>query len=99
MLIVAQPTSGLDVGATETIWQLLLAERERGAAILLISDDLKETLSLSDRVAVMFEGHIMGQFAAEEADLEQISLMMAGALRLSAGAPASSAPAPTGASA
>ena len=99
LLIVAQPTSGLDVGATETIWQLLLAERERGAAILLISDDLKETLSLSDRVAVMFEGHIMGQFAAEEADLEQISLMMAGALRLSAGAPASSAPAPTGASA
>jgi len=81
LLIVAQPTSGLDVGATETIWQLLLAERERGTAVLLISDDLKETLSLSDRTAVIFEGQIMGQFATEEADLEQISLMMAGALR------------------
>ncbi len=83
LLIVAQPTSGLDVGATETIWQMLLAERERGTAILLISDDLKEVLSLSDRVAVIFEGQIMGEFLAEQADLEQISLMMAGALRLS----------------
>ncbi|HEY5731531.1 MAG TPA: ABC transporter ATP-binding protein [Anaerolineales bacterium] len=82
LLIVAQPTSGLDVGATETIWQLLLAERERGTAVLLISDDLKETLSLSDHVAVIFEGQLMGQFAAREADLDQISLMMAGALRL-----------------
>jgi len=94
LLIVAQPTSGLDVGATETIWQLLLAERERGAAVLLISDDLKETLSLSDRVGVIFEGQIMGQFAIRDADLEQIGLMMAGALRLpvndesSAGEPA-----------
>jgi ABC-type uncharacterized transport system ATPase subunit len=83
LLIVAQPTSGLDVGATETIWQLLLAERERGTAVLLISDDLKETLSLSDRTAVIFEGQIMGEFATKEASLEQISLMMAGALRLS----------------
>ncbi len=85
LLIVAQPTSGLDVGATETIWQLLLAERERGAAILLISDNLKETLSLSDRAAVIFEGQKMGQFSAKEADMEQISLMMAGALRLDRG--------------
>ncbi len=84
LLIVAHPTSGLDVGATETIWQLLLAERERGAAVLLISDDLKETLSLSDRVGVIFEGRIMGQFASHDADLEQIGLMMAGALRLPA---------------
>ena len=82
LLIVAQPTSGLDVGATETVWRLLLAERERGAAVLLISDDLKETLALSDRAAVIFEGQMMGQFVAKEADLEQISLMMAGALRL-----------------
>lgn len=81
LLIVAQPTSGLDVGATETIWNLLLEERARGAAILLISDDLKEALSLSDRLAVIFEGQMMGQFAAREASLEQIGLMMAGALR------------------
>jgi len=85
LLIVAQPSSGLDVGATETIWQLLLAERERGTAILLISDNLKETLSLSDRAAVIFEGQMMGQFRAKEADMEQISLMMAGALRLDRG--------------
>jgi general nucleoside transport system ATP-binding protein len=82
LLIVVQPTSGLDVGATETIWRLLLAERERGTAILLISDDLKETLSLSDRVGVIFEGQIMGEFPVEEADIDQISLMMAGSLRL-----------------
>jgi general nucleoside transport system ATP-binding protein len=82
LLIVAQPTSGLDVGATETIWRLLLAERERGAAVLLISDDLKETLALCDRAGVIFEGRMMGQFVAQEADLEKISLMMAGALRL-----------------
>jgi general nucleoside transport system ATP-binding protein len=82
LLIVVQPTSGLDVGATETIWQLLLAERERGTAVLLISDDLKETLSLSDRVGVIFEGQIMGEFPVEEADIDQISLMMAGSLRL-----------------
>ncbi|MBA4362012.1 MAG: heme ABC transporter ATP-binding protein [Pseudomonas sp.] len=82
LLIAAHPTSGLDVGATETIWQLLLAERERGTAVLLISEDLEETLSLSDRVAVIFEGQIMGLFPAKDANLEQISLMMAGALRL-----------------
>ncbi|MBM3125116.1 MAG: ABC transporter ATP-binding protein [Chloroflexi bacterium] len=81
LLIVAQPTSGLDVGATETIWNLLLEERARGAAVLLISDDLKEALALSDRLAVIFEGQIMGQFAAREANLEHIGLMMAGALR------------------
>lgn len=82
LLIVVQPTSGLDVGATEKIWQLLLAERERGTAILLISDDLKETLALSDRVGVVFEGEIMGEFPVESADIDQISLMMAGSLRL-----------------
>ncbi|PWH15907.1 MAG: heme ABC transporter ATP-binding protein [Anaerolineae bacterium] len=81
LLIVAQPTSGLDVGATETIWNLLLEERARGAAILLISDDLKEALALSDRLAVLFEGQIMGQFQAENVDIEKIGLMMAGALR------------------
>lgn len=69
------------MGATETIWNLLLEERARGTAILLISDDLKEALSLSDRLAVIFEGQMMGQFAAREASLEQIGLMMAGALR------------------
>lgn len=93
LLIVAQPTSGLDVGATETIWNLLLEERARGAAVLVISDDLKETLSLSDRVAVIFEGQIMGQFAAREASLEQIGLMMAGAMRSAKNEPTAGEPA------
>lgn len=93
LLIVAQPTSGLDVGATETIWNLLLEERARGAAVLLISDDLKEAMALSDRLAVLFEGQIMGEFTAQTMDLEKIGLMMAGALRqptahLTAGEPA-----------
>lgn len=85
LLIIAHPTSGLDVGATENVWQLLLAQREQGMAILLISEDLEEILSLSDRVAVIFEGQIMGLLPAKEADMGQIGLMMAGALRLPIG--------------
>lgn len=85
LLIIAHPTSGLDVGATETIRQLLLAQREHGMAILLISEDLEEILTLSDRVAVIYEGQIMGLLPAKQADMEQIGLMMAGALRLPIG--------------
>ncbi len=81
LLIAAHPTSGLDVGATEYIRQSLLAQRERGTAVLLVSEDLEEVLTLSDRVAVMFEGEIMGILPADEADLETIGLMMAGARR------------------
>lgn len=81
VLIAAHPTSGLDVGAIEYIWQLLLAERERGMAILLVSEDLEEVLALSDRIAVMFEGEFMGVVPAHEVDLEEIGLMMAGAHR------------------
>lgn len=85
LLIIAHPTSGLDVGATETVWQLLLAQREHGMAVLLISEDLEEILTLSDRVAVIYEGQIMGLLPAKQADMEQIGLMMAGALRLPIG--------------
>lgn len=81
LLIAAHPTSGLDVGATEYIWQLLLAERRRGAAVLLVSEDLDEVFALSDRLAVMFEGQLMGVVPASEAKLEEIGLMMAGAHR------------------
>lgn len=93
LLVVAQPTSGLDVGATETIWNLLLEERARGAAILLISDDLKEAMALSDRLAVLFEGQIMGEFTSQTMDLEKIGLMMAGALRQPLAAPTGGEPA------
>jgi simple sugar transport system ATP-binding protein len=78
LLIAAHPTSGLDVGATEYIWQLLLAQREQGRAILLVSEDLEEILALSDRIAVMFEGQLMGILPAARAPLETIGLMMAG---------------------
>ena len=78
VLIAEQPTRGLDVGATEYVQQQLLAERERRAAILLISAELEEILTLSDRIAVIYQGEIMGVLDAEDADLETLGLMMAG---------------------
>lgn len=84
LLIAAHPTSGLDVGATEYIRQSLLAQREQGTAVLLVSEDLEEVLTLSDRIAVMFEGQIMGILPADQADLETIGLMMAGVKRAEA---------------
>lgn len=81
LLIAAHPTSGLDVGAIEYIWKLLLTERERGVAVLLISEDLEEVFTLSDRIAVMFEGEFMGVLPVAEADLEEVGLMMAGSHR------------------
>jgi ABC-type uncharacterized transport system ATPase subunit len=78
IMVAAQPTRGLDVGAIEAVHGLLLQEREQGAAILLISEELDEIMSLSDRIVVMYEGQIMGELSAAEADLEQIGLMMAG---------------------
>lgn len=82
VLIAAHPTSGLDVGATEFIRQLLLTQRAQGRAVLLVSEDLEEILTLSDRVAVMFAGEIMGILPTEQAELETLGLMMAGAKRV-----------------
>jgi len=79
--VAVHPTRGLDVGATESVRNLLLKQRAEGAAILLISEDLDEVLALSDRVAVVYEGEIMGIVPADEADVETIGLMMAGAVR------------------
>lgn len=79
LIVAAHPTYGLDVGATERIRQLLLEQSERGAAILLVSEDLEEIMTLSDRIAVMFEGKIVGIVAAAEADIEEIGSMMVGA--------------------
>jgi simple sugar transport system ATP-binding protein len=78
LLVAVHPTRGLDIGATEAIHRLLLDQRASGTAILLISEDLDELLALSDRVAVMYEGRIMGTVDAGEADIEQLGLMMAG---------------------
>jgi simple sugar transport system ATP-binding protein len=78
IVIASQPTRGLDVGAMEYIHQRILQERERGAGILLISEDLDEIFALSDRIIVMYEGEIMGEASIEEASREQIGLWMSG---------------------
>jgi len=77
-LVAMQPTRGLDVGAIEDIRALLLEQRKNGAAILLISEELDEVLSLSDRIAVISEGKIMGIVDSENVDIDQIGMMMAG---------------------
>ena len=82
-MVAVQPTRGLDVGAIEGVHRLLLAQREAGAAVLLISEELEELLSLSDRVYVIYEGKIMGEVKVESAEpdhslIEAIGLMMTG---------------------
>lgn len=78
VLIASQPTRGLDVGAMEYVHQRILDERERGAAVLLISEDLDEIFALSDRMVVLFEGEVIGEAMVEEASREQIGLWMSG---------------------
>ncbi len=85
VVIAAHPTYGLDVGATEQIRQILLRARDEGAAVLLVSEDLEEIMELSDRIAVMFRGEIMGIVPAGEATLEELGLMMAGEKRVKVG--------------
>ncbi len=81
VVIAPQPTRGLDIGATDYVREQLLAQRERGAGVLLISEDLDEILALSDRIAVIYEGEIVGLIPAQEANAEQLGLMMAGAVK------------------
>ncbi len=78
VLIASQPTRGVDIGSTEYIHQRLIAQREQGTATVLISEDLDEVRNLSDRIAVMYEGRIMGIVERDEATVEQLGLMMAG---------------------
>ena len=78
LLVAVQPTRGLDVGATEYVRKRLLEERERGTAIVLLSEDLDEVLALSDRIAVIYEGSIRGIIPSAEATPEKLGLMMAG---------------------
>jgi simple sugar transport system ATP-binding protein len=79
LLIAAQPTRGIDVGSIEFIHQRLLQARNKGKAVLLISADLEEILSISDRIAVMYEGQIVGTLDPQEATEERLGLMMTGA--------------------
>ena len=78
VLIAAQPTRGVDIGSTEYIHQRLIAQRSKGTATLLISEDLDEVRNLSDRIAVMYEGRVIGVLNREEASVEDLGLMMAG---------------------
>lgn len=78
LLIVAQPTRGLDVGSIEFVHRSIIAARDRGAAVLLVSAELEEVMSLSDRIAVVYEGNIVGTIDADKATEEQMGLWMAG---------------------
>jgi simple sugar transport system ATP-binding protein len=78
VLLAAQPTRGVDIGATEYIHALIIQQRAAGTATLLISEDLDEIMALSDRIAVIFQGQIMGILNREEATAETLGLMMAG---------------------
>jgi ABC-type uncharacterized transport system ATPase subunit len=78
LIVAVHPTRGVDVGATEAIHEAMRGQRARGAAILLISEDLDELLALSDRIAILFDGRVMGILPARGADPEEIGLLMAG---------------------
>ncbi|MCQ2387978.1 MAG: ATP-binding cassette domain-containing protein, partial [Clostridia bacterium] len=78
LLIAVQPTRGLDVGAIEYVHKTLIKEREKGRAILLISLELDELLALSSRIAVIYNGEILGSFNREEANEENIGFLMTG---------------------
>lgn len=78
LIVASQPTRGLDIGATEFVHQQLLKQKHRGGSVVLISADLDEIMSLSDRIAVMFEGRIIGILNREEADIYKLGLFMGG---------------------
>jgi general nucleoside transport system ATP-binding protein len=78
VMLVNQPTRGIDIGATEFVLQQILAQRDRGSAILLISTELEELLAISDRILVMYEGQIVGEVPPDRGLIEEIGLMMAG---------------------
>lgn len=78
LLIAAQPTRGLDVGAIEFVHKSLVEQRDKGKAVLLVSFELDEIMDLSDRIAVIYDGEIVGILDAKDADEKKIGLMMAG---------------------
>ncbi len=79
LLVAVQPTRGLDVGAIEYIHKQIVAERDRGTAVLLVSLELDEVMNLSDRILVMYEGEIVGEFDPKTTTVEELGLYMAGA--------------------
>ena len=82
VILASYPVRGLDIKATESIHKILVKEKNRGAGVLLVSEDLDEIFQLSDRVAVMYEGKFMGILPVDQVSLGQIGMAMAGAARL-----------------
>ena len=80
ILIAVYPSRGLDVGATEAVRQNIIAQRDQGNAVLLVSEELEELQMVADRIAVMFEGKIMGTRNVKDTNTEELGLMMAGAV-------------------
>ena len=81
LLIAMQPTRGLDVGAIEYIHKQIIAARDEGKAVLLVSLEMDEVLDVSDRILVMYEGEIVGELDPQTTTAEEIGLYMAGAKR------------------
>ena len=79
VLVACYPTAGLDFAATEAVERLLVAARDRGAAVLYVSTDLDELLALADRIVVLAHGRITGELSAGRATAEQLGLLMGGA--------------------
>lgn len=80
LLVAVQPTRGLDLGAADHVHRTLLDERDRGKAVFLVSTELSEVLKLSDRIAVIFRGRILGEFKRNEASVEKIGMLLAGGM-------------------
>ena len=78
VLVAAEPTHGLDVGAMEYLWGRLRGAAAEGTAVLLVSSDLDEILALADRIAVIYRGRIVGEMPGEDVDLEELGLLMGG---------------------
>ena len=81
LLIAVQPTRGLDVGAIEYIHGQLVAQRDAGKAVLLVSLELDEVMNVSDRILVMYEGEIVGELDPKTTTVQELGLYMAGAKR------------------
>ena len=79
--MAVQPTRGLDVGAIEYIHRQIVAQRDKNKAVLLVSLELDEVMSLSDRILVMYEGEIVGELDPKKTTVEELGLYMAGAKR------------------
>jgi simple sugar transport system ATP-binding protein len=81
LLVAAYPSRGLDVGAINSMLRYLVELRDAGVAVALFSEELEELFNLADRLVVLYEGRIMGNFATAEADLETVGLLMGGQVR------------------